>query len=161
MQQRGFTLIELLFGLLLGGILVTVAVPAFKGLLASQQQRSAAQSLAEGLRLARTEAITRNRAVIIQALENDWSRGWQIIVDTSGRGEPGTDNPILLERQGNGRVLMAGNGPVKSQVRFSGLGEPVFAGGGFRAGTVHICGTDPVQSLYQVCLLYTSPSPRD
>ena len=94
MQQRGFTLIELLFGLLLGGILVTVAVPAFKGLLASQQQRSAAQSLAEGLRLARTEAITRNRAVIIQALENDWSRGWQIIVDTSGRGEPGTDNPI-------------------------------------------------------------------
>ena len=53
MQQRGFTLIELLFGLLLGGILVTVAVPAFKGLLASQQQRSAAHSLAEGLRLAR------------------------------------------------------------------------------------------------------------
>ena len=157
MQQRGFTLIELLFGLLLGGILVTVAVPAFKGLLASQQQRSAAQSLAEGLRLARTEAITRNRAVIIQALENDWSRGWQIIVDTSGRGEPGTDNPILLERQGNGRVLMAGNGPVKSQVRFSGLGEPVFAGGGFRAGTVHICGTDPVQSLYQVVL---APSGR-
>ena len=136
---------------------MTVAVPAFKGLLASQQQRSAAQSLAEGLRLARTEAITRNRAVIIQALENDWSRGWQIIVDTSGRGEPGTDNPILLERQGNGRVLMAGNGPVKSQVRFSGLGEPVFAGGGFRAGTVHICGTDPVQSLYQVVL---APSGR-
>lgn len=157
MQQRGFTLIELLFGLFLGSILAQMAVPAFKSLLASQQQRSAAHSLAEGLRLARTEAITRNRAVIIQAIANDWGQGWQVIVDMSGRGQQDASNPIVSERQNNGRVTMAGNGPVKSQVRFSGMGEPVFAGGGFRAGTVHICGTDPAQSLYQVVL---APSGR-
>ena len=99
MQQRGFTLIELLFGLFLGSILAQMAVPAFKGLLASQQQRGAAHSLAEGLRLARTEAITRNRAVIIQAIANDWGQGWQVIVDISGHGQQDASNPIVLERQ--------------------------------------------------------------
>lgn len=39
----------------------------------------------------------------------------------------------------------------------SGLGEPVFAGGGFRAGTVHVCATDQAQSLFQVVL---APSGR-
>ncbi|MGB3127988.1 MAG: GspH/FimT family protein [Pseudomonas sp.] len=157
MPQRGFTLIELLFSLLLSGILAQLAVPGFTGLLKSQQRTSAANSLADGLRFARAEAITRNRAVIIHALEDDWSRGWRVIVDASGRGPLDDTNPVLLERQDSGRVAMAGNGPVKTQVRFSGLGEPVFAAGGFRAGTVHVCDTEQAQSVYQVVL---APSGR-
>lgn len=157
MKQHGFTLIELLLGLTLSGILAHLAVPGFKGLLESQQQRSAAHSLAEGLRFARTEAIARNHAVIIHALANDWSRGWQVIVDISGHGQQDVDNPVLMERQDNGSVTIAGNGPVRNQVRFSGVGEPIFPGGGFRAGTVHVCDTGQAQSLYQIVL---APSGR-
>lgn len=157
MTQRGFTLIELLLGLIISGILAHLAVPSFKGLLESQQRHSAAQSLAGGMRYARTEAIARNRAVIIHAMDDDWSRGWRVIVDVSGRGHLDNKNPVLLERQDSGRVPIVGNGPVKHQVRFSGLGEPVFAGGGFRAGTVHVCATDQAQSLFQVVL---APSGR-
>ena len=157
MEQRGFTLIELLLGLIVSGILAHLATPSFTSLLESQQRQSAAQSLTNGFHFARTEAITRNRAVVIHALDDDWSRGWRVVLDVSGRGHLDDDNPVLLERQGSGRVPIVGNGPVKSQVRFSGLGEPVFAGGGFRAGTVHICATDSVQSLYQVVL---APSGR-
>ncbi|WLI07511.1 MULTISPECIES: GspH/FimT family pseudopilin [Pseudomonas] len=157
MRQRGFTLIELLLGLLVSGILAHLAVPSFKGLLESQQRYSAAHSLANGLRLARTEAIARNRAVVIHARHDDWSRGWRVIVDISGRGPLDEDNPVLLEHQDNGRIPIVGNGPVKRQVRFSGLGEPVFAGGGFRAGTLHVCTVDSAQSLHQVVL---APSGR-
>ena len=46
MKQHGFTLIELLLGLIMSGILAHLAVPSFKRLLDSQQQQSAAQSLA-------------------------------------------------------------------------------------------------------------------
>ena len=157
MTQRGFTLIELLLGLILSGILAQLAVPSFTGLLESQQRHSAAQSLVGGLRYARSEAIARNRAVVIHALDDDWSRGWRVIVDLNGRGHLDDDNPVLLEHQDNGRVPIVGNGPVRSQVRFSGLGEPVFSGGGFRAGTVHVCATDQAQSLFQVVL---APSGR-
>ncbi|AUG05792.1 GspH/FimT family protein [Pseudomonas sp. S09G 359] len=157
MQQRGFTLLELLLGLLLSGALAHLAVPSFKSLLESQQRQGAAQSLAGGLRYARTEAIARNRAVVIHALHEDWSQGWRVILDVSGRGYLDDDNPVLLERQDSGRVAIVGNGPVKSQVRFSGSGEPVFSGGGFRAGTVHVCATDREQSVYQIVL---APSGR-
>ncbi|PRA26320.1 GspH/FimT family pseudopilin [Pseudomonas poae] len=157
MKQRGFTLIELLLGLIVSGILASLAVPSFKGLLDSQQRQNAAHSLAQGLRFARMEAITRNRPVVIYALGEDWSQGWRVILDLGGRGDQNDDSPVLLERQDSGRVSIVGNGPVKSQVRFSGLGEPVFSGGGFRAGTVHICATEHAQSLHQVVL---APSGR-
>ena len=157
MKQRGFTLIEMLLGLIVTSFLAQLAVPGFKGLLESQQRQSAAQALASGLRYARTEAIAHNRAVVIHAKDEDWSLGWRVILDVSGRGHLDDDNPVLLERESNGRVPVAGNGPVTSQVRFSGLGEPVFAGGGFRAGTVHVCGKDQAQSLYQIVL---APSGR-
>lgn len=157
MTQRGFTLIELLLGLIVTSFLAQLAAPGFKGLLESQHRQSVAQSLAAGLRYARTEAIARNRAVVIHARGEDWSLGWRVILDVTGRGHLDDDNPVLLERQDSGRVPIAGNGPVASQVRFSGLGEPVFAGGGFRAGTVHVCDTKQAQSLYQIVL---APSGR-
>lgn len=152
MQQRGFTLIELLLGLIVSGILANLAVPSFKSLLESQQRYSAAQSLAGGLRYARAEAVARNRPVVIHALEDDWSLGWRVIVDVSGRGHLDDDNPVLLERRDSMRGTIVGNGPLKSQVRFSGLGEPIFSGGGFRAGTVHVCAREQAQSLHQIVL---------
>lgn len=157
MQQRGFTLIELLLGLIVSSILANLAVPSFKSLLESQQRHSAAQSLAGGLRYARTEAIARNQPVVIHALEDDWSLGWRVIVDVSGRGHLDDNNPVLLERHNSDQVPIVGNGPVNSQARFSGLGEPIFSGGGFRAGTVHVCAKGQAQSLYQVVL---APSGR-
>lgn len=157
MRQRGFTLIELLFALVLSGFLAQLAVPGFKSLLESQRQQSAAQTLAGGLRYARTEAIARNRSVIIHALDDDWSLGWKVIVDLNGRGHLDDANPILLERQDSGRIPIVGNTPVRTQIRFSALGEPLLSTGGFRAGTVHVCATEQPLSLYQVVL---APSGR-
>ncbi|KRP53230.1 GspH/FimT family pseudopilin [Pseudomonas poae] len=157
MKQRGFTLIELLLGLIMSGILAHLAVPGFKGLLDSRHRQEAAQSLASGMRYARTEAIARNQPVIIHSVDDDWSRGWRVVVDINGRGYQDDDNPVLRVRQDSARVPMAGNSPVRSQVRFSGIGEPVFVGGGFRAGTVHVCDADLALSLYQVVL---APSGR-
>ncbi|QJI31103.1 prepilin-type N-terminal cleavage/methylation domain-containing protein [Pseudomonas sp. ADAK18] len=155
MKQYGFTLIELLFGLILSGFLAQLAMPSFKGLLESQRRQSAAESLVGGLRYARTEAIARNRPVIIHALDDDWSLGWRVILDLSGRGHLDNSNPVLLERQDTGQVPIVGNTPVRTQIRFSGLGEPLLSAGGFRAGTVHVCATDQPLSVHQVVLAPT------
>jgi type IV fimbrial biogenesis protein FimT len=152
MKQRGLSLIELILGLFLSGILANLAVPSLKGLLESQRRQGAAESLASGVRYARTEAIARNRTVVIHALDDDWSRGWRVILDLNGRGHLDDDNPVLLERQDSGQIPIVGNTPVRTQIRFSGLGEPLLSAGAFSAGTVHVCATDQQLSLYQIVL---------
>lgn len=59
-RQRGFTLIELMVTLFLGAILVGVAVPAFKGVIASNRLVTQTNELVGAMTIARSEAITRN-----------------------------------------------------------------------------------------------------
>lgn len=59
-KSRGFTLIELIIGIVIIGILSSIAIPAFQGMVAGTRVRSTAESFNLGLQLARSEAIKRN-----------------------------------------------------------------------------------------------------
>lgn len=155
MNQQGLSLIQLLVALAIIGIVAQVATPAFGELIAAHRRQVSAEQLASGLRNARTEAILRNQTVVVHGLDNDWSQGWRIIVDLSGQGHEDSDNPVLLERQDHGGVLIRGNQPVQQFVRFNGLGQPLMPGGAFQAGTLHVCATQKPLSHYQVVLSKT------
>ena len=72
--QRGFTLIELVIAIVLTALLVTLAVPSFKIMLANAQIRTATQALYDGLQLARVEAIRRNeRLLFTKGAGSDWT----------------------------------------------------------------------------------------
>jgi type IV fimbrial biogenesis protein FimT len=58
--QRGFSLIELLIGIALIGILLALAAPNFFQWIQSSQIRTQAESVQNGLQLARAEAVRRN-----------------------------------------------------------------------------------------------------
>jgi type IV fimbrial biogenesis protein FimT len=149
MRQQGFSLIELLMGLAITGIVLQLVSPAFATLIESNQREQAAQALFSGIRTARTEAIVRNQAVVIHSINGDWSHGWRMILDISGKGEMDGDNPLLAERQGNARVSIVGNGPVESSIRFRGQGESLIG------GTLHICAVREPVSQHQVVLART------
>lgn len=68
-SQRGFSLIELMVTLTLLGIILAAAVPAFGAWTANARVRSVAESIQNGLRLAQSEAMQRNRQVVF-ALTN-------------------------------------------------------------------------------------------
>jgi len=155
MHQRGFSLIELLMGLTIVGIVLQLVSPAFAALTESNHREEAAQSLVIGIRAARSEAVARNQAVVIHGINGDWSQGWRIILDISGKGYKDSNNPLLAERQSGARVPIVGNLPVGRFVRFSGLGEPLFARGAFQAGTLHICAAREPVSQQQVVLAAT------
>lgn len=157
MHQKGFGLIELLIGLAIAAIALQLVSPALSGYTQSVRRENAAQSLASGMRNARTEAILRNQTIVIHGLNDDWGQGWRIILDINGGGHKDSRNPLLIERQAVARVPIVGNRPVKSFVRFSGLGEPLLPGGAFQAGTLHICADREPVSHHQVVL---SPSGR-
>lgn len=61
--RLGFTLIELLIGIVIMGILLSLAMPNFKTWLQNTQIRNAAESIQNGLQRARAEAVGRNTNV--------------------------------------------------------------------------------------------------
>jgi len=62
-RPKGFTLIELLIGLAVLGILLMIGVPEFRLWIANIQVRNAAESIQNGMKLARMEALRRNTPV--------------------------------------------------------------------------------------------------
>ncbi|MES2870920.1 MAG: GspH/FimT family protein [Pseudomonadota bacterium] len=152
MYQRGMGLIQLLLTLLIVAVTARFASPAYSSLTEHQRRQVTAEQLTSSLRNARTEALLRQQPVVIHARGEDWSRGWRVILDLSGRGHLDQNNPVLLETQGNIRIPIAGNTPVKHYIRFNPLGEPLFSGGAFQAGTLHICQAKTAISHYQVVL---------
>lgn len=155
MTQHGFSLIELLMGLAIGAIVLLLVNPAFATLRESNQRDLAAQSLLDGIRNARSLAITRNQSVVIHGINGDWSQGWRIIVDISGKGSADSSNPLLAERASDAKVSIVGNRSVSRYVRFSSLGQPLMPGRAFQAGTLHICSTHEPVSQRQVVLAAT------
>lgn len=62
-RPRGFTLIELLIGLAVMGILLMIGIPDFKLWINNIKVRNAAESIQNGMKLARMEALRRNAPV--------------------------------------------------------------------------------------------------
>ena len=149
MRQQGFSLIELLMGLAITAIVLHLVSPAFETLVESNQRQQAAEALSSSIRTARSEAIVRNQAVVIHGINGDWSQGWRIILDISGKGEMDSDNPLLAERQSRARLSIVGNSTVENSIRFRGQGESLFG------GTLHVCAVREPVSQHQVVLART------
>lgn len=148
MYQQGFSLIELLMGLAIAAIVLPWASAGYKELIESIEREDTAQLLISGLRSARSEAIARNRTVVLRAIDNEWGRGWRITLDDK-------EKTVLMERRANARVM--DNGPVKRRVRFGNQGEALHPSGAFQAGTLHVCAKRGPLSHHQVIL---APSGR-
>lgn len=62
-RQKGVSLIELVVGLAIMAILLSAGLPSFSLWIQNSQNRTAAESIQNGLQLARTEAVRRNTNV--------------------------------------------------------------------------------------------------
>lgn len=143
MKQQGVTLIQMLFAVGLMTLLTQLGTSTYKKMSHDLQQQAIAESLAQALRATRSEALLRNQVVVLQALEGDWSKGWQMLPE---QGEA----PLLREYSTKGGIRVIGNQPVARKVRFSGLGVPLRDGGAFQAGTLLICGAPGQERLFHV-----------
>jgi type IV fimbrial biogenesis protein FimT len=66
---RGFSLVELLVGMAILGVLLAIAMPAFSNWLRNARVRTAAESVQNGLQLARAEAVRRNTTIRFQLVD--------------------------------------------------------------------------------------------
>jgi type IV fimbrial biogenesis protein FimT len=102
--QHGFTLLELMTALTVLAVLVAIATPSFRQFSANSRTAATANSVANALAVARSEALRRAMPVAICGSNNgvactgspDWSGGWLVFTDNSGTAGAldATDIPI-------------------------------------------------------------------
>jgi type IV fimbrial biogenesis protein FimT len=115
--HRGFSLIELMIGLVLVSILLGIGVPSFREFILNQRAKTTSMDINIALMTARSEAIKRNRAVVLAAHPDGWSAGWDI-------PSPNAGDPDILNHVQSGNVSIVGpDGPA--EVEFSPSGRAV------------------------------------
>lgn len=62
-RQQGFSLIELMIGIVILGIVLVLGVPSYMAWIQNARIRNAAESIQNGLQVARAEAVRRNASV--------------------------------------------------------------------------------------------------
>ncbi len=104
--DRGITLVETMVTVSILVILLMVAVPAYKSTIDGNRRATYANELLEDLTLARSEAIKRNKKVVVCASTSgttcrvsgnayDWSGGWLMYVDSNGNGSLDLGETVL------------------------------------------------------------------
>ena len=103
--DRGITLVETMVTVSIMVILLMVAVPAYKSTIDGNRRATYANELLEDLTLARSEAIKRNKKVVVCAASTsgtacsgnayDWSGGWLMYVDSNGNGSLDLGETVL------------------------------------------------------------------
>ncbi len=97
-HNRGLTLVELLVGIAILGMLAGFAIPSFQRTVQRNQAATAANDLLSGLLLARSEAVKRERRVVVQRV-GPWSRRWRAFTDDNRNGvlNPARGEVLLLD----------------------------------------------------------------
>lgn len=77
-KQGGVSLIELLVSVSVLGVLLALAMPHFAQMIQDAQNRTAAESLLNGLQTARAEALRRNTPVRFSLLDPGGKVAWKV-----------------------------------------------------------------------------------
>jgi type IV fimbrial biogenesis protein FimT len=117
--EAGVTLIELLIGFVLVGVLLALGVPSFSAWMQNLQVRNAAESIFNGLQLARANAVQRNKSVTFTMAGPDSS--WSVTIDSPDLvlGEPATVQ-ARSATEGTPNALITTS---DAAIRFNGLGS--------------------------------------
>lgn len=127
-HHQGFTWIELLITLAILSILVTVSAPGLQALWTQRAVTSQANALAEGLRLARAEAVKRHQRITIcnasdatsatpmcRETSTNWASGWLIFTDLNGNKKYDAQDTLLHVQQTltpSGGLMLANSKPA-------------------------------------------------
>lgn len=99
--RYGYTLLEMLITLSISAILLSLAVPAFAGVIRQLQSDTMINTLAGHFQLARSTAITQRHPVVFCARASDiacgsdWSRGALVFADPNNNRKLDGDERLL------------------------------------------------------------------
>lgn len=159
-RSHGFTLIELIVTISIIGILVSVGVPSFQGLVERNQLTSSINQFVSSLSLARSEAVKRKQRVALCA-SNDgetcaagigYEGGWIVYEEnTAPNNNRDVDNEPLIwvqESLSSGLTLSGNNSSVQSPLQYTPSGRI----GGI-SGRVTLCKNNQINKARVVTII--------
>ena len=93
-RERGVSLVEIMIGVAISGMLLMAGIPGFTSWIQNSQNRTAAESVVNGLQLARVEAVKRNTAVRFQLTDASGLVKWAV-----GCVTPTADCPSSIQQR--------------------------------------------------------------
>lgn len=125
-NNLGFTLIELIITLVIAGVLLGIGVPSFKSFIQNSRITTQSNDLIGSLTSARSEAIKRNKTVVLCRSTNPtaatptcvtggsytWETGWLVFQDANGDNvftTAGGDTLLLSHEPIAGDSTLRGN----------------------------------------------------
>lgn len=142
-RQQGFSIIEIAIVMVIMSVLVAMALPGFSEWVANQKVRTAAESMLDGLQVARAEAIRRN--VYTQFVLTTAS-GWEAIAITAPSPAVGmgcSETGKLETRsaaEGSSSVTVAITSPTATRITFTPMGWTL-------RDLIDCTGNDPIQQI--------------
>ena len=91
LAARGFSLIELMIVIAILGIVLSLGVPMFRTFMQNQKIRATAESIYNGLQMARGEAIKNNGVTCFYPIEPSNGASWCVRPANDGAGCGGAD----------------------------------------------------------------------
>jgi type IV fimbrial biogenesis protein FimT len=131
--HAGFTLTELLITVVCGGILLSLAVPAFRTFMQNDQQWTTQSQLVMSLNAARSEAVKQDVTNAVQVCASadgktcggTWAQGWiavnqanplnPVVISSVGAVPAGT---TVTEAAGQNQVTFLSNGTANHAMNF-------------------------------------------
>lgn len=169
LKQSGMTLLELIVTLLIAGILLAVAVPAFTSLITSSRLSSYANELISSLHLTRSEAIKRNsRAVMCPSetgascsTDGGWQLGWLIFHDPNNNAALDDGETVISARQALPSGLwVKSTEPTAKYISYAPSGGAKKISGAWQSGTLTLCNESESSSLARKIIISSTGRPR-
>jgi len=97
-KNSGFSLLELMITVAVAGIFLIVAIPSYTDFIARNRVDVEVQEFRSIITLARTEAVKQNRAVAVNAINDDWANGYVLALASVQGADLNGDGPGVLRR---------------------------------------------------------------
>ena len=125
-RQAGFSLIELMIVLVIVAIGLVIALPSYSTWMANSRVRNAAESILNGIQLARAEAVMRNARVQFVATANS---GWTVGCSVATATCPAVIQSRAASEGSVGVTVAESNSGTANTVFFNGFGSSVTTAG--------------------------------